>query len=95
MKIFAFDPKKNRQVLAGEYSSEEKTFYKKVTAKHFFIKLKTYAIQETIINQLLLLGCETIVIISKNKQYISTLQNWLNSPVYDFGHGKQFFLKNE
>lgn len=95
MKIYCFDPGKQKTILAGEYNPDTQTFTKKVNKRHFFIKLKTYAIQEQVISQLEKLGCINIVIIAKNKQLISLLKNWSSSPIYDFGHGRQYFLKNE
>ena len=95
MKIYTYDPKKSKNVLAGDYDSVNHIFTKKVNKRHFFIKLKTYAIQEQVIKQLKRIGCINILIISKNKQQISLLQDWLKSPILDFGHGRQYFLKNE
>jgi hypothetical protein len=92
MKLFIFDPKKRKNVLCGDYDEISKTFTKKVTNKHFFIKFKSYGIQEEIILKLDFLGCKFIEIKTKKSIFITKLENWKEGKICDFGHGKQVFI---
>jgi len=93
-KILTYDTRKGKQILAGSVDDLTHTFIKKVTSKHFFKKTQSYAIQETVIEQLKELGITTIKIITPASIYMSTLDIWLDPciKVLDYGHGKQRFL---
>ncbi len=93
MKLFTFDPKKQKNVLAGEYSIELKTFYKKVKPHMYMIIERGYGISEDVLQQLIHLDCQYIIIHSKTRTINSTLKDWLNKPIKDYGHGNQRFLK--
>jgi hypothetical protein len=96
MKLFTFDPKKQKQVLAGEVLKDFfgfDYFYKKVKKNHFMVKEKSYGISEDVLQQLIHLGVTKIIIETKTKKIESTLEQWLNCPIKDYGHGKQRFLK--
>ena len=92
MYIYCFDKGKNKKVLAGEYNSYDYTFLKKVKPIHYMIKEKGYGIQEEVLQDLLDIGCINILIIAKDKMYISFLEDWLKQPVKNYGHGEQRFL---
>jgi hypothetical protein len=93
MFIHCFDPSKSKKVLAGEYNSFDYTFIKKVKKNHYMITEQGYGIQEEVLQNLEQIGCINILIIIKNKQYISLLKDWLNQPIKNYGHGEQRFLK--
>lgn len=92
MKIYCFDPKKNKNILAGEYNEFDYTFIKKVKSNHFMIKEKSYGIQDEVLQQLQKLGCLNILIITKKGLQITVLQDWLRQPIKNYGHGNQRFL---
>jgi len=92
MKLYCFDPGKHRNVLAGEYEPSTFTFIKKVKKNHYMIIEKSYGIQEEVLQRLKFLRCERIVIINKKKEIISLLEDWLKSPIKDYGHGRQRFI---
>lgn len=92
MKIYCFDPKKGKNILAGEYNSFDYTFIKKVNRNHFMVLEKSYGIQEEVLQQLKKIGCINIIIITKTGQQISLLEEWLKRPIKNYGHGNQKFL---
>ena len=92
MKIFCFDPKKQRNVLAGEYNPSDFTFIKKVNKRHFMVLEKSYGIQEEVLQQLKKIGCINVLIITKKKMIISLLEDWLKRPIKNYGHGFQRFI---
>lgn len=91
-KLFCFDPRKNKTVLAGEIELD--TFFKKVEPKHFMKIIQGYGIQENVIEQLKSKGIKNIKIITNVSQYASTLDDWLapDIKVLDYGNGKQRFM---
>jgi len=94
MKLYCYDPKKGKNVLAGainEYSTF-KEFVKIVNNKHFMIKEKGYGIQEEILQQLQQLNITKIRIITKTSMICSNLEDWLKRPIKNYGHGSQRFL---
>jgi len=93
MKIFTFDTKKEKQVLAGEYSPELKTFYKKCNSKHFMCIEKGYGISEEVLQQLIQLDCRYIIIRTKTTTINSELNDWLKKPMKNYGSGNQRFIK--
>jgi hypothetical protein len=95
MKLYCFDPKKQRNVLAGTLKVDGlKTyyFYKKVTKRHFMIKEHGYGIQEEILQRLLQEKVSRIIIKTKTSEIISDLEDWLKQPIKNYGHGNQRFL---
>lgn len=93
MIIHSFDPSKGKQVVAGEFDYQTFTFSKKVTNRHYMVIQHGYGISEDVIQQLIHLGCNTIVIKTKNKEYTFKFEELLDSPIKDYGSGKQRFLK--
>jgi hypothetical protein len=96
MKIFTFDPKKQKAVLAGEVLIDDSCFeyfYKKVKKNHFMIRERSYGISEDVLQQLVHLGITKIIIETKTKKIESNLEQWLDCPIKDYGSGKQRFLK--
>ena len=92
MKIYCFDQRKNKNILAGEYNEFDYTFIKKVKRNHFMVIEKSYGIQEEVLQQLKKMGCINILIITKTGQQISLLEDWLKQPSKNYGHGNQKFL---
>ncbi len=94
MKIYCFDPKKNKTILAGEVLEENylSYFIKKVNKNHFMIKEHGYGIQEEVLQQLAHLGVTDIRIKTKTGIILSNLEDWLKKPIKNYGHGKQRFL---
>jgi hypothetical protein len=93
MFIHCFDPIKKKNVLAGEYNSLDYTFIKKVRKNHYMMVEHGYGIQENVLQDLERIGCINILIITKNKQHISLLKDWLKQPLKNYGHGVQRFLR--
>jgi len=93
MKIFSFDPHKNKKVLAGDYDYSKSTFSKKVSAKHYMIKEGGYGISEDVIKQLIQLNCEIISIITKKKIYNIEFLELINAQIKNYGHGNQRFVR--
>ena len=93
MKLFTFDPQKNKKVLAGDYLECSHTFYKKVTPKHYMIKEHGYGISEDVMEQLTHLGCHYIKIITKSKTYNITFLLYQMAAIKNYGHGNQRFLR--
>jgi hypothetical protein len=92
MKLFCFDPRKQHNVIAGEYNPDTKIFFKKVTKRHYMILEKGYGISEDILTYLFNVGCLGIHIQSKTGLYISKIEDWLKKPIKDYGSGGQRFL---
>ena len=95
MKLFCFDPKKGKNVMAGEILTDvfgASYFYKKVKPKHYMIIEKSFGIQEEIIQQLLKMNVTEIIIETKTGQQISYIGYWLKKPAKNYGSGLQRFL---
>lgn len=93
MRLFSFDPRKNKQILAGEYDTDLSVFVKKVKKNHFMVIEKGYGLSEDVIHQLQHLQCKTIrIITTKKNTYDFQFECILNNPIKDYGHGKQRFL---
>jgi hypothetical protein len=100
MRLFSFDPKKGRQVPAGEFiygcneiCNYSRVFIKNVNSRHYMIKEKSYGISEDVIEQLIQLECTDIIIKTKNREYHYLFSEILNQPIKNYGHGEQRFLK--
>jgi hypothetical protein len=91
-KIYCYDPKKQKNILAGEYDPQIYTFVKKAKKNHFMILEHSYGIQEEVLQQLNKLGCYEIHIQTKTGVIISLLDDWLKRPIKNYGHGNQRFL---
>lgn len=92
MKIKCFDPKKQRNILAGTYNEDLKIFFKKVKNNHWMVIEKAYGIQEEVLQRLKQLGCESVCIETKISNIQSKLEDWLKQPIKNYGHGNQRFL---
>jgi hypothetical protein len=95
MKIYTFDPKKGKNVLAGETVIFNSTvqFVKHVNKNHFMVLEHSYGIQEEVLQQLAHLGVTNIRIKTKTGIILSHLEDWLKQPIKNYGHGNQRFLK--
>jgi hypothetical protein len=91
MIIRSYDPKKRKEVIAGQF--ENNVFRKKVSPKHFMIKEKGYGISEDVIQQLIELDCKIVIIKSKTRTINKKFEDILNKPIKDYGHGKQRFVR--
>lgn len=92
-KVYAFDPKKNKPILAGYI--DDNVFVKKVTNKHYHIKLQSYGIQEEVLHRLNKEKIKYIKIISKKFCYLTNVTDWLGKKftfIRDYGHGRQIFF---
>lgn len=92
MKLYCFDPKKKKIILAGIYNEDLKIFFKDVKPSHFMVIEKSYGIQDEILQQLKRLGCQDICIKTKLFYIQSKLEDWLKKPIKNYGHGNQRFL---
>ena len=93
MKIYAFDPHKGKDVLAGDII--ENDFTRTVEQKHFMRVVQGYGIQESCFEQLLGHKVSRVILIEKETghAYTSRITDWvLHGKVADYGHGKQRFL---
>lgn len=94
IELTVFDEKKRRNVKAGEYNPETKTFIKKVKKTHFMRMLEAYGIQELVLDRLATKRCENIVIKAPGVTYSSKLWDWERGDIktLNYGHGRQRFL---
>lgn len=93
MFIHCHDPRKNTTVLTGEYNPVNFTFIKKVRPEHYMIKEHGYGIQEEVLQELKIMGCKDILIVGKDKEYKSTLEDWFKLSIQNYGSGRQRFMK--
>lgn len=92
MKIEIFDPGKNKNIVAGLWDANTRTFIKKVTKKHYMIKEGGYGIQARLIDDLSWAGCVMIKIKTNKETYSLPFQTWYDNGTYkDYGHGEQCF----
>jgi hypothetical protein len=56
------------------------------------VKEHGYGIQEEVLQELKIMGCINILIINKDTEYISLLEDWLKLSIQNYGHGRQRFL---
>ena len=90
MKILTFDPMKCEEVVAGIL--ENGVFTKRVRPNHFMRKEHAYGISEDVLQRLIEIGCTTIRIISQTVVYESTIAQWFEKNIRNYGHGNQRFL---
>lgn len=90
MIIHTYDPKKKKQIVAGELCGNY--FMKTIGKDHFMIKERGFGIQEDVLQTLQEVGCERIIVRTKKFIYGTTLEAWIKQPVRDYGHGKQRFI---
>ncbi|MHA1437895.1 MAG: hypothetical protein ACTSPD_09990 [Promethearchaeota archaeon] len=90
MIIHTYDPKKRKQVVAGELIGNY--FMKTIGKDHFMIKEKGFGIQEDVLQTLQEAGCERIIVKTKKFIYGTSLENWMKQPIRNYGHGKQKFI---
>jgi hypothetical protein len=85
------DPAKGR-LFAGY--TDGKTFYRDVDpSRHLLRKHNGYAIQDSVLNELVDRGVETVVLQEPNRRLVSNLEDWQDygKPI-DLGHGEQTVL---
>jgi hypothetical protein len=92
MIIRCHDPRKNKDVVAGEYNRDNFTFIKKVKPEHFMLAEHGYGIQEEVIQKLIILECKTIIIKTKNDTYAFNFTD-LPKDIQNYGSGRQRFLR--
>jgi len=90
MKIYTFDPRKQKRVMAGVY--RDNIFYKHVKKNHFMNKEKGYGIQEDVIQKLMGLGCKTVSISSSTNGHFFSMNYVSRQEIKDYGNGPQRFL---
>lgn len=93
MKIYTFDPQKNKKVLCGELVGN--TFFRWVKPQHFMRINQSYGIQEIAFQEMIKRGADKIVLKEEgtDKSWEATVGNWkTKGTVADYGSGKQRFL---
>lgn len=93
MKIYAYDPKKDKTILTGDLL--DGCFYKPVTSANFMRIVDGYGIQESAFQEVCERGCKKIAITQEATRAIwySTPDDWIeHGKVADYGSGKQRFL---
>lgn len=92
MKVTAYDPKKDKEVMVGVYATASGIFTKTVSARHFMRKYNGYAIQTSVIEYLTSINCRTVRIKTNKESYIASFKRWKRDGIYkDYGHGEQCF----
>lgn len=93
MKIKTYDPKKDKEIVAGDFDADTGVFTKTVTKRHFMIREGGYAIQVEVMDILSRWECKQIIIRSKTKTYKVLFDIWYkNGTVKNYGHGDQSFF---
>lgn len=90
MKLYTFDSKKGREVVAG--TLKDNVFIKKVRPNHFFYAKRAYGISTDVLDRLLELNCKLIRIETKTLIYESNINQWFECKILNFGSGNQRFL---
>jgi hypothetical protein len=94
MKLYTYDPQKNKRVFVGNYNEYNKCFIKRVNSKHFMRIENGYGIQEDIIQLLKNKNCQEVKIIPTDAQIIiSKFEDWLKKPIKNYGSGFQRFME--
>lgn len=94
VKIYTFDPTKQKRVLAGEF--HEGVFHRIVNNDHYVRKFKAYGLQDDVI-QALKKDCKQMIIYTPvGVKLYSTVKDWLEkSVITNIGNGTQYFLPVE
>lgn len=92
--IRVYDPKKGKEVLAGQYDQVAETYHRKIKDSHIMrVAGNSVGIQEDVIQKLSDRGCRFVMLAHQNgKVYRSFFQQWEDLRPSDYGHGKQRFL---
>ena len=93
MKIFTYDPGKQKKVFAGNFKNG--VFYNRVKKKHYMRLEKGYGIQEDIVQKLKELGCNQIVLSCIDKASFFNMAYVERLEPKDYGNGPQRFLGAE
>jgi len=94
MTITTWDEGKGQMVWCGH--TEYDTYFRDVKMEHFMLKFFGFGIQQDVINQLIKMGIKDVVLKTKKKNFLSTLDNWVKfGKSANFGHGKQVFLSTK
>jgi len=93
IRLNAYDPKKDKEVFAGIYNAETKTFVKNVTKRHYMILEVGYGIQLEVMDNLARWGCKKIEIRTKTLIYTVLFETWYKQGNHkNYGHGEQVFF---
>lgn len=95
-KLLAWDAKKGKKVLVGEY--EKGVLYKTVSVQHFMRVVGGYGIQVSAFPDIKEKGIVKIEIKEAETHTVwhSDLMDWeIHSRIADYGHGKQCFLSTK
>ena len=92
MKLYTYDPRKNKRVLAGKFNTDTREFKKEVKACHFMKKEQGYGIQEDVVQKLQELDCVAVIIKSNLITWFIPFSYWKNAPTKDYGNGLQRFI---
>jgi hypothetical protein len=91
MRVMTFDPKKNKQVCAGELVAG--VFTRKVRPYHYMYTLKAYGMSADVIETLHYAGCKEVILITEKETLKSSFSDWETRSVSkNYGHGAQKFL---
>jgi hypothetical protein len=90
MKVYIFDKKKRKKVLAGNI--QDATFIKDVKRKHFMRCKQGFGISDEVFPILQQNNVNYIQINCNGERRKCHILRWLHTPSKDFGHGSQKFV---
>jgi len=93
--VTTLDPAKGREVHAGWYDDETKTYTRWVDIKkHLCLKHRGYGVQKDVYDALLEKGCQHIQIMFNKENFCTaSIERWIDHGVVDdIGNGLQVFL---
>ena len=89
--MYIYDEGKDRIVCGGKIKGD--TFYRKVDySKHFMRNENGFGEQDVILTQLKRKGIKYIDINMGSAHLVSSIKQWLQKPIRNYGHGEQRFL---
>lgn len=92
MRIMTYDPRKDKEVIAGIYDTDAKIFTKTVTKRNLMRKEGGYGIQAEVMEDLYNRHCSIIKIKIGKKIYTLLFITWyLEGKFKNYGHGDQYF----
>lgn len=92
MKINTYDPRKEKEVFAGDFDTSTGVFTKIVTKRHYMLLEGGYGIQAEVMDGLSQVDCVMINIKTKDYIYSLPFKIWYEQGNYkNYGHGEQCF----
>lgn len=90
MILHTYDARKQKKLVAGEFSSG--VFTKTAKPFHFMVIEQGYGIAEDVIQKLITLGCVKVVIKTAKSTKEILFSELLKKPIKNYGSGKQRFV---